>query len=393
MKTLYFDCFAGASGDMILGAMVAAGVNQNVLREQLSRLNVDGFNLTFETVERSGLSATYARVETAHEHKHRHLSDIKQIIENSGVSESAKTLAVQIFTRLAEAEARVHNEPVDHVHFHEVGALDAIVDIVGAAICFDLLKIDRFVSSPLHVGSGTIQMAHGRFPVPPPAVAELLKGVPFYSTDIQGELLTPTGAAIITTVCKDFGPIPRMTTDVTGYGAGTRQYQDFPNVLRVLLGETEGDGEVDEKLWMIETNIDDMSPQLLGHVMDRAFELGALDCYFTPVQMKKNRPGVLLSVLCEREQKETLMTLLFTETTTLGVRSYEVERRALRRTTVRVETAYGAIDVKVAHLNGRVVNEMPEFEQVRAAATTAGVPLKVVEDATRSALRVLNEDG
>jgi pyridinium-3,5-bisthiocarboxylic acid mononucleotide nickel chelatase len=393
MKTLYFDCFAGASGDMILGAMVAAGVDQNVLREQLSRLNVDGFNLSFETVDRSGLSATYARVETAHEHKHRHLSDIKQIIENSGVSDAAKTLAVQIFTRLAEAEARVHNEPVDHVHFHEVGALDAIVDIVGAAICFDLLKIDRFLSSPLHVGSGTIQMAHGRFPVPPPAVAELLKGVPFYSTDIQGELLTPTGAAIITTVCKEFGPIPRMTTDVTGYGAGTRQYQDFPNVLRVLLGETEGDGAVDEKLWMIETNIDDMSPQLLGHVMDRAFELGALDCYFTPVQMKKNRPGVLLSVLCEREQKETLMTLLFTETTTLGVRSYEVERRALRRTTVRVETAYGAIDVKVAHLNGRVVNEMPEFEQVRAAATTAGVPLKVVEDATRSALRVLNEDG
>ena len=393
MRTLYFDCFAGASGDMILGAMVAAGVDQNVLREQLSRLNVDGFNINFETVDRSGLSATYARVETAHEHKHRHLSDIKQIIENSGVSDAAKTLAVQIFTRLAEAEARVHNEPVDHVHFHEVGALDAIVDIVGAAICFDLLKIDRFVSSPLHVGSGTIQMAHGRFPVPPPAVAELLAGVPFYSTDIQGELLTPTGAAIITTVCKEFGPIPRMTTDVTGYGAGTRQYQTFPNVLRVLLGETEGDGAVAEKLWMIETNIDDMSPQLLGHVMDRAFELGALDCYFTPVQMKKNRPGVLLSVLCEREQKEALMTLLFTETTTLGVRSYEVERRALRRTTVRVETAYGAIDVKVAHLNGRVVNEMPEFEQVRAAATTAGVPLKVVEDATRSALRVLNEDG
>ena len=371
---------------MILGAMVAAGVDKDVLREQLSQLNVDGFNINFEIVDRSGLSATYARVDTAHEHKHRHLSDIEQIIESSGVSEAAKTLAVKIFTRLAEAEARVHNEPVDHVHFHEVGALDAIVDIVGAAICFDLLKIERFVCSPLHVGSGTIQMAHGRFPVPPPAVAELLKGVPFYSTDIQGELLTPTGAAIITTVCKEFGPIPRMTTDVTGYGAGTRQYQDFPNVLRVLLGETEVDGAVDEKLWMIETNIDDMSPQLMGHVMDRAFELGALDCYFTPVQMKKNRPGVLLSVLCERTQKESLMKLLFTETTTLGVRSYEVERRALRRTTVRVETAYGAIDVKVAHLNGRVVNEMPEFEQVRAAASKAGVPVKVVEDSVRTAL-------
>jgi uncharacterized protein (TIGR00299 family) protein len=393
MRTVYFDCFAGASGDMILGAMVAAGVDPSALSEQLSLLNVEGFKLNFETVDRSGLSATYARVETAHEHKHRHLSDVKKIIESSGVSDSAKMLAVKIFTRLAEAEARVHNEPVDHVHFHEVGALDAIVDIVGAAICFDLLKIERFVSSPLHVGSGTIQMAHGRFPVPPPAVAELLAGVPFYSTDIQGELLTPTGAAIITTVCQEFGPIPRMTTDVTGYGAGTRQYENFPNVLRVMLGETGVDGTVEEKLWMIETNIDDMSPQLMGHVMDRAFELGALDCYFTPVQMKKNRPGVLLSVLCGSEEKEPLLNLLFTETTTLGVRSYEVERRALRRSVLRVETAYGPIDVKVAHLNGSVVNEMPEFEQVKAAAIKAGVPLKIVEDATRNALRVLNERG
>lgn len=386
MKTLYFDCFAGASGDMILGAMVAAGVDPDALREQLSLLRVDGFNVTFETVDRSGLSATYARVEATDQSKHRHLSGIKKIIESSGVSEAAKNLAIQIFTRLAEAEARVHNEPVDHVHFHEVGALDAIVDIVGAAICFDLLKIDRFVCSPLHVGSGMIQMAHGRFPVPPPAVAELLKGVPFYSTDIQGELLTPTGAAIITTVCKEFGPIPRMTTDVTGYGAGTRQYKDFPNVLRVLLGETEVEGATDERLWMLETNIDDMSPQLLGHVMDRSFELGALDCYFTPVQMKKNRPGVLLSILCNGDRKETLMKLLFTETTTLGVRSYEVARRALRRSIRRVETQYGPIDVKVAHLNGRVVNEMPEFEQVRAAANKEGVPVKVVEDAVRTAM-------
>jgi uncharacterized protein (TIGR00299 family) protein len=391
MRTLYFDCFAGASGDMILGALVAAGVDPNALREQLSRLNVDGFNLSFETVDRSGLSATYARVETAHEHKHRHLSDVKQIIESSGVSDAAKKLAVEIFTRLAEAEARVHNEPVDHVHFHEVGALDAIVDIVGAAICIDLLKIDRFVCSPLHVGSGTIQMAHGRFPVPPPAVTELLKGVPFYSTDIQGELLTPTGAAIITTVCREFGPIPQMKTDVTGYGAGTRQYKDFPNVLRVLLGETDADGATDERLWMLETNIDDMSPQLLGYVMDQAFEHGALDCYFTSVQMKKNRPGVLLSVLCASDRKESLMNLLFTETTTLGVRSYEVTRRALRRSVVRVETQYGAIDVKVGHLNGNVVNEMPEFEQVRAAASKARVPVKVVEDAVRAAIRNTDE--
>jgi uncharacterized protein (TIGR00299 family) protein len=386
MKTLYFDCFAGASGDMILSAMVAAGVDPSVLTEQLSRLNVTGFSVNFETVTRSGLSASYARVETTDEHKHRHLSDIKQIIESSSVSDAAKKLSIEIFTRLAEAEAKVHNEPVEHVHFHEVGALDAIVDIVGAAICFDLLKIDRFVCSPLHVGSGTIQMAHGRFPVPPPAVAELLKGVPFYSTDIEGELLTPTGAAIITTVCKEFGPIPQLITNATGYGAGTRQYKDFPNVLRVLVGETKTDTAADERLCMIETNIDDVSPQVLGHVMDRAFELGALDCYFTPVQMKKNRPGVLLSILCAPDRKEQLTELLFKETTTLGVRSYEVERRALRRSSKRVETQYGPIDVKVAHLNGHVVNEMPEFEQVRAAATKAGVPLKIVEEAVRAAL-------
>jgi uncharacterized protein (TIGR00299 family) protein len=386
MKTLYFDCFAGASGDMILGAMIAAGVDPDFLRAQLSTLPVTGFDVNFETVNRSGLSATYARVETAHEHKHRHLSDIKQIIEGSRLSDSVKQRALKIFTRLAEAEARVHNEPVDHVHFHEVGALDAIVDVVGAAICFDALEIDRFICSPLHVGSGMVKMAHGQFPIPPPAVAELLKGVPFYASEIKGELLTPTGAAIITAVCSEYGPIPQMTTDVTGYGAGTREYQDFPNVLRVLIGETESAGATDERLWMLETNLDDASPQILGYVMDRVLESGALDCFFTPVQMKKNRPGVLLSVLCGREEKEAVMKLLFMETTTLGVRSYEVSRRALERSVVQVETQYGPIDVKVAHLDGRVVNEMPEFEQCREAATKANVPLKVVEEAARLAL-------
>ena len=386
IKTLYFDCFAGASGDMILGAMVAAGVDQNYLREQLSRLAVSGFTINFETVNRSGLSATFARVEMAHEHKHRHLSDIKQIIETSVLSAAVKQRAVQIFTRLAEAEARVHNEPIEQVHFHEVGAVDAIVDVVGAAICFDALQIDRFICSPIHVGSGTVKMAHGQFPVPPPAVTELLKGVPFYATEIKGELLTPTGAAIITTVCSEYGPIPRMTTETNGYGAGTREYQDFPNVLRVLIGQTEDTGARDERLWMLETNLDDASPQIVGHVMDRVLESGALDCFFTPVQMKKNRPGVLLSVLCGAAEKEVVMKLLFTETTTLGVRSYEVTRRALERSVVRVETPYGPIDVKVAHLDGRVVNEMPEFEQCRQAAAQANVPLKVVEEAARKEL-------
>ena len=390
MKTLYFDCFAGASGDMILGAMVAAGVDSDYLRRQLALLNVKGFNINFETVNRSGVSATYARVETVELHKHRHLANITQIIEASGLADRVKQRAVQIFTRLAAAEAQVHNEPIDRVHFHEVGALDAIVDVVGAAICFEALQIDRFVSSPLHVGSGMVQMAHGRFPIPPPAVTELLKGVPFYSTDVEGELLTPTGAAIITTVCSEYGPIRQIKTESTGYGAGTREYQDFPNVLRVLLGETESTLPIDERLWMIETNLDDASPQIIGHVMDRVLDLGALDCFFTPVQMKKNRPGVLLSVLCGLGEKEAVMKLLFLETTTLGVRSYEVNRRALERSMVRVETQYGPIDVKVAHLDGRVVNEMPEFEQCRAAAIKAGVPVKGVEDAARVAFAKLS---
>ncbi len=385
MKTLYFDCFAGASGDMILGAMVAAGVEPRVLLGQLSLLNVQGYSIEFETVDRSGISATYARVQTPPEHAHRNLSQILKIIYDSQLSPGVKDRAAKVFSRLAEAEARVHNQPVERVHFHEVGALDAIIDVVGAAICFDLAGIERFVCSPLHVGSGSVEMDHGRFPIPPPAVADLLKGAPVYSTDIKGELVTPTGAAIIATVCSEYGPLPKMELQQTGYGAGTRQYEKFPNVLRVLIGEGEVNAASEERLWMMETNVDDMSPQVFGHVMGRVLELGALDCYFTPIHMKKDRPGVLLSVLCRHDDKESLTETLFAETTTLGVRSYEVQRRALEREIVRVETEYGPIDVKVARLNGHVVNEMPEYEQCRAAAKKASVPLRVVERAARLA--------
>ena len=385
MRTLYFDYFAGASGDMILGAMVAAGVEPRALIEQLSLLNVEGYSIDFERVDRSGISATYARVQTHHEHGHRHLSHILKIIYDSRLSEGVKERASRIFSRLAQAEANVHNQSVEQVHFHEVGALDAIIDVVGAAICFDLARIERFVCSPLHVGSGTVDMEHGRFPVPPPAVAELLKDAPVYSTDIKGELVTPTGAAIITTVCNEFGPLPTMKLEHTGYGAGTRQYEKFPNALRVLIGNAQPQA-AGETLWVLETNVDDMSPQVFGHVMDRVLETGALDCYFSPIQMKKNRPGVLLSVLCRPGDKEALEQILFTETTTLGIRSYQVERRALEREIVQVETQYGPIDVKVARLNGHVINEMPEYEQCRAVALKAGVPLKSVENAARLAL-------
>jgi len=387
MKTLYFDCFAGASGDMILGALIAAGVDRDVFQQQLALLGVDGYTIGFDKVDRSGITATYARVETRHEHSHRHLSDILKIIYESKLSNGVKERAAKIFSRLAEAEARVHSVAVDQIHFHEVGALDAIIDVVGAAICFELLGIERFLSSPFHVGSGTVDMDHGCFPVPPPAVAELLKGAPFYSTEIVGELVTPTGAAIITTVCNEYGPIPAMTLREVGYGAGTREYQKFPNALRVLIGEDESNASDGvEQLWMLETNMDDISPQILGHVMERAFDLGALDCYFTPVQMKKNRPGVLLSILCRAPERAALTDLVFSETTTLGIRSYEVERRALQRKIVTVETQYGSIDVKVAQLNGHVLKAMPEYEQCREAARRANVPLRLIEEAAQAAL-------
>jgi uncharacterized protein (TIGR00299 family) protein len=396
MTTLYFDCFAGASGDMILGALVGAGVDPQALREQLALLDVTGFSVEFEKVDRAGLSCTHARVTIKPEHVHRHLSDVLRIIYDSRLNTRIKERAARIFSRLAEAEATVHNQPVESIHFHEVGALDAIVDVVGAAICFELLQIDRFVCSPLHVGSGTVDMAHGRFPVPPPAVAELLKDAPVYATDIKGELVTPTGAAIIATVCDEYGPLPLMQLERSGYGAGSRTYKDFPNAVRIMIGKEqqvafETRNPKHETLWMLETNIDDLSPQVFGHVMDRALELGALDCYFTPIQMKKNRPGVLLSVLCRASEKEAVKQMLFSETTTLGIRSYAVERHALERQLIKVETQYGVIDVKVARMNGHIVNEMPEFEQCRAAASKANVPLLTVESAVKMALANMRE--
>jgi uncharacterized protein (TIGR00299 family) protein len=357
------------------------------LIEQLALLKVSGYEVNFEKVDRSGISATRAHVRTEVEQAHRHLGDILKIIYESGLSDHIKDRAARIFSRLAESEASVHNLPVERIHFHEVGALDAIIDVVGACIGFSLLGVERFVSSPLHVGSGIVEMAHGRFPVPPPAVAELLKNAPIYATDIKGELLTPTGAAIISTVVEgQYGPLPKMTIKDTGYGAGTREYENFPNVLRLMLGDEEAaDASMDERLLMIESNIDDMSPQLFGYVMERALACGALDCYFTSVQMKKNRPGVLIQILCRPGDRDAMCELLFTETTTLGVRSYEVERRAMQRETARVETPYGPIDVKVARLGTRVIKEMPEYEQCRAAASRAGVALRTVEAAALDA--------
>jgi uncharacterized protein (TIGR00299 family) protein len=388
MRTLYFDCFAGASGNMILGALIGAGVEPHKLKVELSKLSVPDFEINVSKVDRSGISSTHVEVDIPDESKHRHLDQIERIINESTVSDSVKTRAIAIFRRLAEAEANVHGTDVEKVHFHEVGALDAIIDIVGACIGFEMLEIENFACSKIHVGSGFVDMAHGKFPVPPPAVAELLRGVPVYSTEIEGELITPTGAAIISTVCSSYGRLPDLKPELASYGAGTRTYEKFPNTLRVIIGETEANniGSVSEELTVLETNIDDSTPQVAGYVIERAFELGARDCWITPIQMKKNRPAFMISILCDLTSKQRMLELLYTETTTIGVREQAVRRGALDREERNVNTAFGAISVKISKLNGRVVNAMPEFEDVRGAAIANEVPFKTVHNAALDAL-------
>ena len=382
---------------MILGALVALGLDENELLRQLSLLGFADYKIDFATVDRSGLSAIKANVQIPDEHKHRHLSHIVKIINDSALSDSIKARAVEIFTNLGKAEAKMHNVPIEKVHFHEVGAMDAILDVVGACIGFELLEIERFVCSKIHVGSGFVKMAHGNFPVPPPAVAELLKDATVYSTEITGELMTPTGAAIISTLCGDYGAIPEMIIAKTAYGAGTREYKDFPNVLRLIVGETETvqsptfkvqnpNSAVEiETLVLLETNVDDLSGQTAGFVMERAFEIGALDCWFTAIQMKKNRPATVISILCEAGDKTKFMQLLFEETTTLGVRATHIERHCLPREFVKVTTKFGEIEIKVAKLNGTTIKFSVEYEQCKTAAAKFNVPLREVETAARTA--------
>ncbi len=390
MKFLYFDCFAGASGNMILGALIAAGLDAGILRNELAKLNIPQFELTVTREDRSGINGAYVDVIVPEQKVHRHLKDIEAIIDCSQLSDTVRTRSKAIFGRLAAAEARIHGTEIAKVHFHEVGALDAIVDIVGASIGFELLGIERFACSRIHVGSGFVNMAHGRFPVPPPAVTELLVNAPIYSTDIEGELMTPTGAAIISTVTDIYGPIPEMTVEHSGYGAGSRNYDGFPNVLRILIGESQ---EIVKKTYgqtedliEIETNLDDMSPQIIGYAMERAFELGALDCWFTPIQMKKDRPAIKFSVLCWPQEQSAITEMMFEETTTLGIRVRETRRECLEREIVTVETAFGKVAVKLGLRDGRVVNAMPEYDNVKRIASEMGIPFNVVRDAARAAL-------
>ncbi len=376
---------------MILGALLDLGIDRGELERRLSGLRIEGFKLKAETVDRSGISSCHVDVIVPEVDSHRHLHHIEKIIHEAELSDGVKERAIKIFTLLAEAEARVHGTDVAKVHFHEVGALDAIIDIVGACIGFEMLGIEQFAASKLHVGSGFVSMAHGKFPVPPPAVAELLKGKPIYSTEIEGELITPTGAAIIAAVCESFGTIPEMSVEATGYGAGTREYNDFPNVLRLMVGEAAELGTTQsidhDELVLLETNIDDSTPQAIGFVMERAFELGALDCWLTPVQMKKNRPGVVVSVLASPGAKDALLEMLFSETTTIGIRTSPVARVSLDRRFETVKTQFGECRIKLAMKGGRVVKAMPEYEDVRRLALENRLPFRIVWESAAEAGR------
>lgn len=393
MRVLYFDGFAGISGDMVVGALIDAGVAFENLQSELAKLELGGYNLSIRKVKRAGFAATKFDV-AVDEAKQpaRTLTEIRQLIAQSALSDKVKATAVRIFEKLGEAEARVHGSTIDSVHFHEVGAVDSIIDIVGAAIGFAWLGVEQFIASPLRVGFGSIKAAHGVMPVPAPGTAELLRGVPIYAGDREGEYVTPTGAAIVATLCDRFGAMPEMQIQNIGYGAGARDPQGFPNALRILLGDAKATEIPEPKIIVIETNIDDMNPQGYGFVMEKALQLGALDVFFTPVQMKKDRPAVMLTVLCEVEQFDALTHLILTETTTLGVRYYETSRRTLERYFEMVDTPYGVVRIKVAQQGNRVLHFQPEYDDCAKLAVEKQVSLIEIQQAAIVAFREKTKD-
>ena len=396
MRAAYFDCFAGVSGDMIVGAQLDLGVDLESLKQQLASLGLDGYEIKSHRVERSGIAAAKFDVEVGETAQPaRTLADIRSIIAASSTTDHVKDQSIRVFERLAEAEARGHGTTPDKVHFHEVGAVDSIVDIVGAMIGFELLGVDRFFCSPLRLGSGSVNSQHGLLPIPAPATVELLRGVPVYAGELEGEFVTPTGAAIAATLCEEFGALPPMSITKVGYGAGSRDPKGFPNALRLVLGEM-GEAEEtqtnvyatsDETIVVVETNIDDMNPQVYGFVMERAFALGALDVFMVPVQMKKDRPGILLTVLCKPETVDAMIEMLLAETTTIGVRYYEAKRRVLERAIETVETEYGPVRIKVARDGARTLHFQPEYEDCARLALETKTPFLEVHAAAAAAYR------
>jgi hypothetical protein len=383
MKIAYFDCFSGASGDMILSALIDAGFDIERLREDLEALAVSGFQVKTEQVRKQGFAATRFDVQMAEdrEQPHRHLKHIREIIQNSALPAKVQEQALAIFTRLAEAEGAVHGTTAEKVHFHEVGAVDAIVDIVGACIALDRMGIEQVYCSPIPTGNGTVQCEHGLMPVPAPATAKLLTGYPLATCEEQGELTTPTGAAILTTLADSFGVIPAMRLQQTGVGAGRREGQRRPNVLRVMIGEAEaGDtGETDE-IVVLEANLDDISPEVIGYTSERLLACGALDVFTLPIYMKKNRPGTLLTVLAPVEQADELEAIIFRETSTFGVRRHVTRRRKLIRETETAETEHGAVRIKIGRQGGQIVTAAPEYEDCRQVAEKSGLSLREIMD-------------
>jgi uncharacterized protein (TIGR00299 family) protein len=391
-KVLYFDCFAGAAGDMILGALLDAGLPFEELKRALGSLAVDGWDISVERVVRTGVTAAKFRV---HErvpaggggHHHHHLKHIVAAIERSALSGAGKARAIKMFQRLAEAEAAIHNTTLDKVHLHEVGALDSIIDIVGAVFALEWFNPDRIVVSPINVGGGMVKVAHGVFPVPAPATVALLKDAPIYSSGIQMETLTPTGALILTEYAHAFGPVPAMTVKSVGYGAGDRELEQTPNVVRVLVGEeivqdlktSRPQDHVTHRVVVLECEIDDMNPQIFGVLMDQLYAAGALEVFYSAIQMKKNRPGTLMTIVARPEQRGAMTEIVFRESTTIGIRHQELERECLDREMVTVSTRVGTVRFKVARRDGRVLNAQPEFEDLAKLSAERGIPIKEVQ--------------
>jgi len=394
MNVAYFDCFSGVAGDMILGALVDAGLDVGALKKELKKLKLTGYQLTTEKTMKNGISGTKLCIEIVEEQGERRLKDIIKIIAGSELDDDVKEMSSGIFEALAEAEAKIHNSPVDEVRFHELGSLDTIIDVVGSVLALKRLGIEAVYSSKFHLGSGFVTCRHGTIPVPSPATLELLKDVPVFSQGIEAELTTPTGAAILRTISRSFGIMPDMKIGRLGYGAGDLDLE-IPNMLRVYIGEVdeEGDGDYEkDSVVQVETNIDDMNPEFFDYLSEKLLEQGALDVFMTPVFMKKNRPATLLSVQATGEMLEDVLATIFTETTTLGVRIRKMERRKLVKKTISAKTRFGLIRVKVGMLKGNVTTVAPEYEDCKAAAREFGASLGDVYDgAKEAAWRMLRE--
>lgn len=387
MRIAYFDCFSGVSGDMALGALIACGMDADGLRAELAGLNLPGWRLDAQPTSLNSIGATDVTVTQTEEPGHgRHLADIEAMLAAAELADRVRQKALAVFRRLAEAEAKVHQTTPDRIHFHEVGAIDAIVDIVGVCIALERLGVEAVHCAPLPMGRGFAECAHGTIPLPAPAVVELARGVPVYSVDEEGELVTPTGAALMTTLAARFGPMPTMTIQTVGYGAGKRRFRNRPNLLRVIIGETVEDTlSGAPEIAVLETNLDDFSPQFYETLSERLFAEGAVDVFLAPIQMKKGRPATLLTVLAPPERAEALAGAIFTETTTLGIRFNTMRRLCLEREWVPVETAYGPIRVKVGRWRGTETTAAPEWEEVKAAARAHHAPVKAVYQAAQLA--------